>query len=74
MNINESTNNKKTTTPEVAKTKDIKILGTVQNLINDGKTYFVGSDGDSYYLFIGRQCDNPNDFFTNYDMWDDVSY
>ena len=47
--------------------KNIKILGVVCNLNDDGKTYFVCSKDDKYYLFVGRQCLDVADYF-NCDM------
>lgn len=35
------------------KTRDIKILGIVSHLNNDGKQYYVATDNENYYLFVG---------------------
>lgn len=45
------------------KTRDIKILGIVSDLNNDGKQYYVATDNENYYLFVGQQCINPNLFY-----------
>ena len=45
------------------KTRDIKILGIVSNLNNDGKQYYVATDNENYYLFVGHQCINPDLFY-----------
>ena len=74
MTILESTHTKKVNQVAKAdKIKAIKIVGAVLNLNNDGRTYYVGTDDENYFLFVGKQCDNPNNYLTAYDeMWDDL--
>ena len=45
------------------KTRDIKILGIVSDLNNDGKQYYVATDNENYYLFVRQLCINPNLFY-----------
>ncbi len=45
------------------KTRDIEILGIVSNLNNDGKQYYVATDNENYYLFVGQLCITPNLFY-----------
>ena len=47
--------------------KNMKILGVVFNLNDDGKTYYICSKDDNYYLFVGSQCLDAAECF-NYDM------
>ena len=59
-----SSKNKANTKPNnTDKTRDLKLLGIVSDLNNDGKQYYVATDNENYFLFVGRQCINPNSFY-----------
>ena len=76
MTINENGKGtvKKATDTKAEKIKEIKIIGATTGINNDGKTYYVATDNENYYLFIGKACDDPNRYLeTNYDgLWDDI--
>lgn len=49
--------------PVKAKPIDIQILGVVSNMNGDYKDYFIGFDGEQYYLFTGSVCNKPESYF-----------
>ena len=76
MIINENSKGivkKAVTDTKAEKIKEIKIVGATTGINNDGKTYYVATDDENYYLFIGKSCDDPNRYLANYDeLWDDI--
>ena len=63
--LNENSNRKATSNKApVAKPKEMKILGIVSNISStDTNTYYIAYDGEKYYLFVGRECTAPDNYF-----------
>lgn len=59
---NEEIENKKI--PEINKYDSgnvpMTILGVAVNLNNDGKEYYIATDGKGYFIFTGQKCVDPN--------------
>ena len=56
---------------EVEKIKEVKIVGAAPD--GKGKTFYIGTDGENYFLFTGKACEDPNIYLTTYDgLWDDL--